>query len=214
MSPVRSSWDGNVSSWLWFQPHSSPVPPPLLLLPCLFHTRWHPLLYFFCSPLTPLPTTTTTTHAHTHTYVHMHHWLDVEYVNRHLLQYPISSPHHVSDMLMQPTQFLHSTSSPPSPFTPLPLLSVGLPEPAKDEQMRQRSGGRRERERESGGDLQTKPDNDVVMDGCYTQTGIWATARSCCLLENNGWESRREMPRCGWKDKASAPLALLLPLPR
>lgn len=89
-------------------------------------------------------------HTHTHTYVHTHRWPDAEYVNRHLLQYPISSPHHVSDMLMQPTQFLNSTTPtpPPPPTHPLSLcfLSTSLPRMSRWG----RDGGKKEGGRERG----------------------------------------------------------------
>lgn len=81
------------------------------------------------------PHTYTHARARAHTYVHMQRWPHAEYVNRHLLQYPISSPHHVSDMLIQPAQFstLHNLPNPPpappppSARFPLASLSTSLP---------------------------------------------------------------------------------------
>lgn len=93
--------------------------------------------------------------THTHTYVHTHRWPDAEYVNRHLLRYPISSPHHVSDMLMQPTQFLNSTTPPHPPS--LCFLSTSLPRMSRwGREGGKKEGGReRAREKERGASNKT-----------------------------------------------------------
>jgi len=148
-------------------------------------------------------------HTHTHTYVHMHRWPSVEYVNRHLLQYPIFSPHHVSDMLMQPTQFFPSTSSPPFTFPLLPLLSADIPEACQQQQMRERRGESVER-----GERGFKQNLIMIllwMDVTHTNRHV-SSSEKPGLLENNSGKSRRGIPSVGGRTKLS-PLALSVLLP-
>lgn len=131
----------------------------------------------------------------------MHRWPDAEYVNRHLLQYPISSPHHVSDMLMQPTQFLHSTSFPPLPSPCFLSSAPAYTTPAKDEQMRQRrgeEGGKRE-----WGESGFKQNLIMMLlwtDVTHTNRHV-SNHEKPGLLENNSGESRREMLSVGGRTK-------------
>lgn len=183
--------------WFGFHPHSIPLH-PLLLHPCLFST--HDIHYF-----PPLPNTHTHTHTCTHTYVHMHRWPNVEYVNRHLLQYPISSPHHVSDMLMQPTQFLHSTSSPPF-FASLCFLSSAPTYPSLPTWADEAEEGKgREGERASECIERGFKQNLIMMllwmDVTHTNRHVSSSEKQG-LLENNSRESRRGFAECGRKDKS------------
>lgn len=131
-----------------------------------------------------------------HTYVHMHLWSDVEYVNRHLLQHPISSSHHVSDMLMQPTEgfFLPlslSLSLHISPSSRLPscFLSSAPTYPGLPTRADEAEEGRRERGEE---ELHTKPDNDVVMDGCYTHKQACEQRRGAGHIREQWWGNPAE----------------------
>lgn len=134
----------------WESPVRSDGSSPLIGIPPSFHSApplpfphsSHPLLFLLL--------------AHTNSCVHMHRWPSVEYGNWHLLQYPISSPHPVSDMLMQPTQFFPSTSSPPLAFPRLPLLSVDIPEPAKRSRWGRGGGGWRGWKDERGASDKTR----------------------------------------------------------
>lgn len=109
------------------------------------------------SPSTEPLTLMTSINFSAHTHTHTHAPLDQLWICK-LTSAPVSSllSRHVSNMLMQPTHFLHFTS-----FHPPPTSIPQHPEPANDKQTRQRRDGERE-------GLQIKADNDVVMDGCST----------------------------------------------
>lgn len=151
-----------------------------------------------------------------HTYVHMHLWSDVEYVNRHLLQHPISSSHHVSDMLMQPTEgfFLPlslclSTSPRPLAF---PLASSPQPRHTRvcqHEQMRQRRGGGREEKRSFTQNLIMML---LWMDVTHTNRHV-SNGEEPGILENNGGGIQQREAECGRKDKAPSSCATQPPPP-
>lgn len=82
---------------------------------------------------------------------------------------------------MQPTQFLHSTSS-----LPLSLLFASSPQRGFTRACQRRAAeaeeGEGETESERGEGLQTKPDNDVVLDRCYTPKQTCEQQREAGLI--------------------------------
>lgn len=56
--------------------------------------------------------------------------------------------------------------------------------------------------------LQTKPDNDVVIDGCYTHKQASEQQRGAELIREQWWGIQERDAECRRKDKAAAPLAL------
>lgn len=162
--------------WFGFHPHSIPLH-PLLLHPCLFST--HDIHYF-----PPLPNTHTHTHLYTHLCTHAplaRCWIckstsaPVPNLQPSPCVWYANAANTVSSLHIFPSFFR---------FPLLPLLSADLPKPANMSRWGRGGEGKRGRKSEwvYRERLQTKPDNDVVMDGCYTHKQACEQQREAGLI--------------------------------